>query len=562
MRRSRRRYSGKYPQGLSFIPLGGFHEIGKNMSLVEYDGEILVIDAGMSFPAMDMPGVDVVIPKLDYVVENRDRVAGIVLTHGHEDHIGALPYLLKKAQLPVYGTRLSLAFLQVKLDEHHLLAESDLRLVEDSEIYEVGDNFEVEFIPVCHSIPDACGLAIRTPEGVIVHSGDFKFDQTPVDNRKMELGTFAQYGEEGVLAMVIDTTNIFNPGYTGSERRVGVAFHELFQTLKGRIFVTTFASHQHRVQQAIDVAIQLGRKVVPTGRRMIDDIEVSRELGYLNVPDDIFVNAENINQHDDGELLILATGTQGEPGSALKLMSEGQHPVKIREGDSVVLSASPIPGNEAHILKVINRLVSLGADVYHGPETGVHVSGHASREEVKILYNLVHPKYILPFHGEIRHMHEFETLMHKMGHADENVVLANLGERIHITEDKISRSGTVPTGATMVDGLGVGDIDGRLLDERRQMSRSGIVVVTVFLNERTKNVERVEIEAKGVLDFTVHKDLFEKSETVLRDSLRAVKEIDYIEYPNLKDKVEEKMRKLIWKNLRREPYILTNVYEI
>lgn len=562
MRKAQRRYSGKYPQGLSFIPLGGFHEIGKNMSLVEYNGEILVIDAGMSFPAMDMPGVDVVIPKFNYVIENRDRVAGIVLTHGHEDHIGALPYLLKKAQLPVYGTRLSLAFLQVKLDEHQLLSGSDLRLVEDSEIYEVGENFEVEFIPVCHSIPDACGLAVRTPEGVIIHSGDFKFDQTPVDNRKMDLGTFARYGEEGVLAMIIDTTNIFNPGYTGSERKVGVVFHELFQTLKGRIFVTTFASHQHRVQQAIDVAVQLGRKVVPTGRRMIEDLEVSRDLGYLDVPDGVLVNAENINQYDDEDLLILATGTQGEPGSALKLMSEGRHPVKIKRGDSVILSANPIPGNEAHILKVINRLVSLGADVYYGREMGVHVSGHASREEIKILYNLVHPKYVLPFHGEIRHMHEFETLMRKMGHPPEDVVLANIGERIRITKNRIIASGTVPTGVTMVDGLGVGDVDGHLLDERRQMARSGVFVVTVFLNERTKYVERVEIEAKGVLDFAQYRDLFEKSEVVLRDSLRAVREDDFIEYPNIKDKVEEKMRKLIWKNLRREPYILTNVYEI
>ncbi len=562
MPKAQARFPGKYPGGLSFIPLGGFHEIGKNMSVVEYDGEILVIDGGMSFPTINMPGVDVVIPKFKYIVENRDRVAGIVLTHGHEDHIGALPYLLREAQFPVYGTKLSLAFLELKLKDHQLLMDSDLREVEDNGVYEIGDNFEVEFIPVCHSIPDACGLAIRTPEGVIVHSGDFKFDQTPVDDRRMALGTFARYGDEGVLAFIIDTTNIFNPGYTGSERRVGVAFHELFETLEGRIFVTTFASHQHRIQQAIDVGVYLGRVIVPTGRRMIDDIETSRDLGYLNVPDSVLVNAENISEYADSDLLVLATGTQGEPGSALKLMSEGDHTVKIKPGDSVVISASPIPGNEAHILNIINRLTELGAEVYYGPERGVHVSGHGSREEIKILYNLVKPKFVLPFHGEIRHMREFASLMHKMGHPDDNVVLARIGDRVRISKNKIEVSGHVPKGVTMVDGLGVGDVDGHLLDERRQLARSGVVVVTVFLDERTKEVERVEIEAKGVLDFSRHTELLGKSEIVLRDSLRAVRETDFTEYPNLKEKADEKIRRLFWKQLRREPYILTNVYEI
>ncbi len=562
MRKAQHNLPGKYPGGLSFIPLGGFHEIGKNMSLVEYDGEILVIDGGMSFPSMDMPGVDVVIPKFKYVIENRDRVAGIVLTHGHEDHIGALPYLLREAQFPIYGTKLSLAFLELKLKDHNLLLDSDLREVEDDSIYEIGKNFEVEFIPVCHSIPDACGLAIRTPEGVIVHSGDFKFDQTPVDNRKMNLGTFARYGDEGVLALIIDTTNIFVPGHTGSERRVGVAFHELFKSLPGRIFVATFASHQHRVQQVIDVAVDLGRKVVPTGRRMNDDINIARELGYLHVPDGVLVNPENINQYNDEDLLILATGTQGEPGSALSLMSDNAHQVKIKPGDSVILSASPIPGNEAYIVRIINRLTMMGADVYYGPDRGLHVSGHAAREDIKILYNIVHPKYVLPFHGEIRHMHEFATLMHKMGHPDENVVLAQIGERIAISKNSIHSSGRVQSGFRMVDGLGVGDVDGKLLDERRKLAEGGIVVVTIFLDEMQKIVERVEIEAKGVLDFSQHKDLFEKSGIVLRDSLQAVKENDYIEYPNLREKATEKISRLIWKNLRRRPFILVNVYEV
>ena len=556
------RFAGKFPKGLSFIPLGGFHEIGKNMSIVEYNGEILVIDGGMSFPSFDMPGVDVVIPKFQYIVENRERVAGIVLTHGHEDHMGALPYLLREARFPIYGTRLSLAFLEIKLREHQVLLDTELREVEDNGVYKIGESFEVEFIPGCHSIPDACGLAIRTPEGLIVHSGDFKFDQTPVDNRKMALGTFARYGDEGVLTYITDTTNVFNPGYTGSERRVGVAFHELFEGLKGRIFVTTFASHQHRIQQAIDVAVSLGRKVVPTGRRMNDDIEVSRDLGYLHMPDDILVNAEQINDYEDSDLLILATGTQGEPGSALKLMSDGAHPVKIKPGDSVILSASPIPGNEAHIIRITNRLTELGADVYYGPDRGLHVSGHGSREEIKILYNLVRPKYVLPFHGEIRHMREFATLMHKMGHPDSNVMLARIGERIHMSQSKIAVTGTVPTGVKMVDGLGVDDVDGKMLDERRQLAQGGVVVVTVLIDRKTTRVKRVEIATKGVLDFSQYRDLFDKSEIVLRDSLAAVKETDFIDYPNLREKTTDKMGKLIWKHLRRNPYILTNVYEI
>ena len=553
----------KFPgrKGLSLIPLGGFHEIGKNMLVVEYDDEILVVDGGMSFPSIDMPGVDVVIPKFDYILENSHRVKGIVLTHGHEDHIGALPYLLRQKQFPVYGTKLSLAFLEIKLREHSLLLDSDLVEVEDDGVYQIGKNFEVGFIPVCHSIPDACGLSIHTPVGTIIHSGDFKFDQTPVDNRKMNLGTFARWGDEGVLAFITDVTNVMNPGYTGSERRVGVAFRELFKDLPGRIFVTTFASHLHRIQQAIEAAADLNRKVILLGRRMVDYINVSRNLGYMNVPEGVFVNEENINDYADSDILILATGTQGEPGSALRMMAEKMHQVQIREGDSVVLSASPIPGNEAHILRIINQLTALGADVY-GPAHGVHVSGHASREEIKILYNLVKPKFVLPFHGEIRHMRDFENLMKKMGHPRDNVVLGKIGQRIQISETKIKIVEKVPSGFTMVDGLGVGDVDGEILHERKALASSGILVVTVFVSENSKKVERVELEARGVLYFSHHRDLLEKSEIILRDSLRAVKESDYIEYPKIKEKAEEKMRKLFWKHLRRDPYILTNVYEI
>ncbi len=561
MPKAKSKSTGRYQKGLSIIPLGGFHEIGKNMLIVEYDGEILVIDGGMSFPSIDMPGVDVVIPKFDYVIKNKNRVAGIVLTHGHEDHIGALPYLLKQEQFPIYGTRLSLAFLETKLKEHSVLLDSKLIEVEDNGIYEIGNNFIVEFIPVCHSIPDSCGLAIRTPEGIILHSGDFKFDQTPVDNRKMALGTFARYGDEGVLAYITDVTNVMNPGYTGSERRVGVAFLEFFKDITGRIFVTTFASHIHRIQQAIDAAEYLGRKVVPLGRRMTEYIAISKNLGYLNGPDGIFVNEENIGEYDDSDLLFIATGTQGEPGSALRRMAEGSHQVQIKEDDSVVLSASPIPGNEAHILRIINQLTALGADVY-GPELGLHVSGHASREEIKILYNLVKPEFVFPFHGEIRHMHDFANLMKKMEHPRDKVILAKIGQRIHISDNKAKIVETVPTGVTMVDGLGVGDVGGQILDERKALAASGILVITVFVNGKTKVVDRVELEARGVLYFSHYKDLLEKSEIVLRDSLQAVQETDFIEYPKIKEKVEEKLRKLFWKHLRRDPYILTNVYEI
>lgn len=561
MAKAKSKSTGQYQKGLSIIPLGGFHEIGKNMLIVEYDGEILVIDGGMSFPSIDMPGVDVVLPKFDYVIKNKNRVAGIVLTHGHEDHIGALPYLLKQEQFPIYGTRLSLAFLETKLKEHSVLLDSELIEVEDNGIYEIGNNFIVEFIPVCHSIPDSCGLAIRTPGGVILHSGDFKFDQTPVDNRKMALGTFARYGDEGVLAYITDVTNVLNPGYTGSERRVGVAFLEFFKDITGRIFVTTFASHIHRIQQAIDAAEYLGRKVVPLGRRMTEYIAISKNLGYLNGPDGIFVNEENIGEYDDKDLLFIATGTQGEPGSALRRMAEGSHQVHIKEGDSVVLSASPIPGNEAHILRIINQLTALGADVY-GPELGLHVSGHASREEIKILYNLVKPEFVFPFHGEIRHMHDFANLMKKMEHPQDKVILAKIGQRIHLSGNKATIVETVPTGVTMVDGLGVGDVGGQILDERKALAASGILVITVFVNGKTKVVDRVELEARGVLYFSHYKDLLEKSEIVLRDSLQAVKETDFIEYPKIKEKVEEKLRKLFWKHLRRDPYILTNVYEI
>ena len=557
-----KKFSGKYPKGLSLIPLGGFHEIGKNMLLVEYDGEILVIDGGMSFPSADMPGVDVVIPKYKYLIENSHRVAGIVLTHGHEDHIGALPYVLREARFPVYGTKLSLAFLGLKLKEHQIFNECELIEVKDNSVIKIGRNFEVEFIPVCHSIPDACGLAIRTPEGIILHSGDFKFDQTPVDDRKMALGTFARYGDEGVLAYITDTTNVFNPGYTGSERRVGVVFHDLFRSIRNRIFIATFASNIHRIQQAIDVAADFNRKVVPVGRRMIADMEVANELGYLRVPDDTLVDPDGINAFDNNELLFLATGTQGEPMSALTLMSEESHPVKIRPGDKVILSASPIPGNEAFIYRTINRLTLLGAEVFFGAEKGVHVSGHGSREEIKLLFNLVRPKFVLPFHGEVRHMREFATLMGKMGHPEGNVLLAKIGDRVKITKNKIEIDGTVSSGVTMVDGLGVGDVDGKILDERRQLAKSGIVVIAVFVNKNTKKVAKVEISVKGVLYDNHNRELLEKSDTVLYDSLRAVEEDDFVDYPKIKEKAEEKIGKLFWKYLHREPYILTNVYEI
>src|SRR5690606_30429134 len=443
---------------VSVIPLGGLGEIGKNMTAIESQGEILVIDAGVMFPEDEMPGVDLVIPDITYLVERKDRVRGIVLTHGHEDHIGALPYVLPQLPVPVYGTRLTLGLVEAKLEEHGLLSEARLREVRAGESRTIG-RFEVEFIHVNHSIADDVALAIHTPAGTILYMTDFKFDQTPIDGKVTDLQKLAELGRKGVLLLMADSTNAERPGYTLSERVVGETLMDVFSRTRGRILVATFASNIHRIQQVVDAAHHHRRKLAVVGRSMVNVVGIATRLGYLNIPDGMLVPVEEIGRYKPHQMTILTTGSQGEPMSALSRMAAQEHRnVSILPGDTVIISANPIPGNERVVGRVIDRLLKLGAEVIHSPFSGIHASGHASQEELKFLLNLVRPKFFVPIHGEYRMLVTHKRLAMAVGIPEENIQLAENGDRLELTPDSLRVAERVPSGQVLVDGLGVGDV--------------------------------------------------------------------------------------------------------
>ena len=462
----------KVSNKLNIIPLGGLGEIGKNMTAFRYGNDIILIDAGLMFPEDDMLGIDLVIPDITYLIENQDKLKGIFLTHGHEDHIGALPFILKQLDVPVYGTALTLGILEGRLEEAGV-STANLNVIKSGDRVRAGV-FKLEFMRVNHSIPDAIGMAIHTPVGLIVHTGDFKIDQTPVDGQVMELNRFAEYGDRGVLLMMADSTNAERPGYTQSEKFVGETFDNEFRHAKHRIIVATFSSNVHRIQQICDTAVKFRRKVAVMGRSMVNVVNISLKLDYLKVPEGLLIDIDDIRNYSNDQIVVICTGSQGEPMSALTRMSMGENrKVQIVPGDTVIISAAPIPGNEKMVSNTINHLYMLGAEVVYEKANGVHVSGHASQEELKLMHHLVRPKFFMPVHGEYRHLVKHARLAESLGMDPKNIMIAQNGSVVELSRDKICVNGKVMAGKVLIDGLGVGDVGNIVLRDRRQRRRRG-----------------------------------------------------------------------------------------
>ena len=552
----------KGAQKLQIIPLGGLGEIGKNMTVIRVDDEILVIDSGLMFPDEDMLGIDLVIPDISYLIENKDKIKAIVLTHGHEDHIGALPYVLKKINVPVYGTRLTLGILEGRLKENGV-DSSNLHSVMQGDIINVGC-FSVGFIRVNHSIPDAVGLSIKTPVGMIVHTGDFKLDYTPIDGKMTDFRRFSDLGNRGVLVLMADSTNSEREGHTPSERTVGAAFDRAFHNARGRIIVATFSSNVHRIQQVIDTAVRYKRHVAVLGRSMVNVVNISLELGYITAPEGTIVDIDEIHNYRMEQMVIITTGSQGEPMSALTRMSMSDHrKVGIVPGDTVIISATPIPGNEKLVSKTIDNLMKLGANVIYGRNQGIHVSGHASREELKLMHNLVRPKFFIPVHGEYHHLVQHARLARELGMPKENIFISENGQILDFTRDKGQVAGKVTAGMVMVDGLGVGDVGNIVLRDRRQLSQDGILIVVVTMNKQTHRVVAgPDIVSRGFVYVRESEALMDEATARVQQALDRCEDEKVKEWAAIKSNVRDALGRYLFEKTRRRPMILPIIMEV
>ncbi len=549
-------------QKLQIIPLGGLGEIGKNMTVIRYGDDILVVDAGLMFPDEDMPGVDLVIPDITYLIENKDSVKAIVLTHGHEDHIGALPYILKSLDVPVYGTRLTLGILEGRLKENNVDC-SNLRPVSHGSIINAGC-FSVGFIRVNHSIADACGLSIRTPLGMIVHTGDFKFDYTPVDGKMTDFRAFSDLGNKGVLVMMADSTNAERAGHTPSERTVGAAFDRVFRTAHGRIIIATFSSNVHRIQQVIEHAIKFNRHIAILGRSMINVVTISLKLGYINAPEGLLIDIDDINNYPAEKVVIITTGSQGEPMSALTRMAMSEHrKVGIVPGDTIIISATPIPGNEKLVSRTIDNLLKLGAEVVYGRDQGIHVSGHGSREELKLMHNLVRPKFFIPVHGEYRHLVKHAEIAREVGMDKDNIFIAENGNILEFTRDKGTISGKVTAGRILIDGLGIGDVGNIVLRDRRQLSQDGIIIVVMTMDKgNSRIVAGPDIVSRGFVYVRESEDLMNESKMRITCAINKCLENKVTEWSAIKSNVREALGRFLYEQTRRRPVILPIIMEV
>ena len=547
---------------LKVIPLGGLGEIGLNMMALEYAGRIVVIDAGLMFPKEDMLGVDLVIPDISYLTEHADQVQAILLTHGHEDHIGALPFVIKALNVPMYGTRMTLGLVKNKLKEHRLLANATLHEVSAGDVVKLPP-FEIEFIHVAHSIPGATALAVRTPAGILLHSGDFKLDQTPVDGRPTDMGRLGAYGEEGVTLFMSDSTNAELDGSTGSEQVVAEAFRNIFPHAQGRIIITTFASNIYRLQQALEVAAQFGRKVAVVGRSMSNNIHLAQELGLLRVPPDTLVSVKQLNNLPDAESVVLSTGAQGEPLSALSRIAAREHPqVQVKKGDTIILSATPIPGNEALVARTVNNLYRHGANVFYSTRNRVHVSGHASAADLRIVLNLVRPKFFVPIHGEDRHLAHHTRLAQEVGLAEENTMLAGDGWLIEVGENHFKRNGGVDAGYVFVDGMGIGDVGSVVLRDRKHLSQDGIFVIVASINHLTGEVVgRPDVVTRGFVHEGSAEDLIDAARDAVVKSVGRMKR-DKIEPAVLHEDIKDLVGKLLYQRTKRRPMVVPVIVEV
>lgn len=548
---------------VKIIPLGGVNEIGKNLTAIEYKNDIVVIDCGLKFPDEDMFGIDLVIPDITYLIKNKEKVSGIFLTHGHEDHIGALPYVLKQLNVPVYGTKLTLGIVETKLKEHGLLSSTELVRVKPRDVIRL-NSVSVEFIKTNHSIADSVAIAVHTPLGVVLHTGDFKVDYTPIDGEPMDFARFAELGKKGVLAMMADSTNVEKSGYTNSEKIVGESLTRIFGKTKGRIIIATFASNIHRIQQIIDAASVYGRKVAVSGRSMENIMNVAIELGYIEVDKDALVSIDQINKYNNDQVVIITTGSQGEPMSALSRMAASEHrKVNIVEGDTIIISATPIPGNEKLVSKVINQLFKKGAEVIYGSQENIHVSGHACQEELKLMQTLVRPKHFIPVHGEYRHLQQHGELAIKLGLDSKNVVIPDVGDIIEVTRSGIKKNGSVISGQVFVDGLGVGDVGNIVLRDRKHLSQDGILTVVVTLSKENKTiVAGPDIISRGFVYVRESESLMDEARDIVRNILFDCEEKNISDWATLKSNVRDELRSYLYEKTKRKPMILPIIMEI
>jgi ribonuclease J len=547
---------------LLVIPLGGLEEIGLNMTAFQCSDDLIIVDAGLMFPEEDMLGVDFVIPDFSYILENREKVKGIILTHGHEDHTGALPFLLKEINVPVYGTPLTLALVREKLKEHNI---TDISLVpiKPRDTISLGV-FDIEFMRVTHSIVDGVGLGIKTPLGNIVHTGDFKLDPTPVDGELMDFHKFSEYGEKGTLLMLSDSTNAEKGGFTFSEKEVRRAFEDIFSKAKGRIIIATFASNIHRIQQVIDVALQYGRRIIMCGKSMVANSQIALDLGYLKMPENTWVRLENLKDLPDDRVVIITTGSQGEPMSVLSRIAIDEHKhIRIKEGDTVILSAKMIPGNERSIGRIINHLMRRGADVIYEKVSEIHVSGHASKEELKLMINLVRPKYFMPIHGEYRHLKYHAKLAEKSGIPHENIFVMEDGEILEITGTGASKNGKINSGRVFIDGKGTGGVEDMVLRDRKRLAHDGVVIVLVGIEKLTKRVvSGPEIISRGFIFEDASQDIINEVRDLMTNTLMGLEDDIISDIGLIQAKLRSTLKKYLRNTMDRKPMIMPIIMEV
>lgn len=548
---------------VKIIPLGGLLEIGKNMTAIEYENEIIVIDCGLSFPDDDMFGIDKVIPDFTYLTENSKKIKGLIITHGHEDHIGAVPYLLKELNIPIYGTRLPLGLIENKLKEHGLKAV--MHTVNAGDTFKLGRHFAIEALRITHSIADSICLSITTPAGRIFHTGDFKIDYTPVDGDPIDFARLAQIGSEGVLLMMADSTNVLRHGYTASERVVGRTLEGIFRSSEKRIIIATFSSNVHRIQKIIDIAVLCNRKVAISGRSMVNVVDLAQELGYITIPANVLVDLNKTKNIPDRELVVITTGSQGEPMSALARMASSEHKaINIRPGDMVILSSTPVPGNELTVANVVNQLAEKGAEVIYSDIADIHVSGHACQEELKLMHSLIKPKYFMPVHGEYRHLKTHGELAHTMGMPQENIFLLENGDSLTVSYDRAFKTkGVADAEGIMVDGLGVGDVGNIVLRDRRLLSESGLIILVAAIDRNSHTIASgPDIISRGFVYVRENEDLIDAAcdlaEKILNDCMTKKMK----DWNGMKTAVREGLRKYIYSKTKRSPVILPVFLEV
>lgn len=549
---------------LLIFALGGLDEIGKNMYVVQYNNDIVVIDAGLMFPEEDMLGIDIVIPDITYLVENKEKVRGIILTHGHEDHIGGLPYILRQLNVPIYATKLTMGLVEHKLREAHLLHETKRYIINNQSEIRLGSTLKATFFNTNHSIPDSVGVCIDTPEGAVVHTGDFKFDMTPVNQQTADLHKMAEIGKRGVLCLLSDSTNAERAGFTGSEQSVGEGIKEVFRKAKQRVIVATFASNIHRIQQVVDACCLYGRKLAVVGRSMVNVVNIASDLGYLHIPSDLLIEPDEINRLPANKVAVISTGSQGESMSALTRMAFASHrKVEILPGDTVIIAATPIPGNEKLIGRTVDQLFRIGADVVYSATSHVHVSGHGSQEDLKLMLNLMRPKYFIPIHGEYRMLRAHAQLAESVGVRPENIFICDNGDSVEISGGRARYGPKIPTGKVLIDGLGVGDVGNIVLRDRKLLSQDGILVVVVTLSKSTGAIlSGPDIISRGFVYVRESEQLLEEANRIVSITMEKCMKDQVSEWASLKTSIRDALSKFLFERTRRRPMILPIIMEV